>query len=198
MNIHQLSINYLQEQDRILVRINTLESAELRLWFTRRLTLGLTPLLRKIVAQHVATQEAIKSPHISPTATADASTQQLLSEFKKQELLQKSDFVTPFKDQPGRLPLGPEPLLVTEVNVTPMANGQLEMVFSEKLPDLAQSTKPRSFKIALEANLTHGFMHLLDKAVAVSLWHEATHAGAEAGVRSAEMQGDAAKPKYWN
>jgi hypothetical protein len=83
------------------------------------------------------------------------------------------------------------------VNVTPMANGQLEMVFSEKLPELAEGTKPRSFKIALEANLTHGFMHLLDKAVAVSLWQDGAHAGAEDASQRPEQQ-TAAQPKYWN
>lgn len=169
MNIHQLSVNYLQEHDRILVRINTTESAELRLWFTRRLTLGLAPILGKIVAEHVAKQEAIKSPHISPTATADPATQQMLADFKKHEHLQKSDFETPFKAEITQLPLGAEPLLVTEVNMTPQASGQMQLVFSEKLPD---AVKPRSFQIALEPKLTHGFIHLLDKAIEVSMWRE--------------------------
>lgn len=169
MNIHQLSVNYLQEHDRILVRINTTESAELRLWFTRRLTLGLAPILGKIVAEHVAKQEAIKSPHISHTATADPATQQMLADFKKHEHLQKSDFETPFKAEITQLPLGAEPLLVTEVNMTPQASGQMQLVFSEKLPD---AVKPRSFQIALEPKLTHGFIHLLDKAIEVSMWRE--------------------------
>ena len=43
MNIHQLSARYNQEQDRILVRINSTEGTEMRLWFTRRLTLALWP-----------------------------------------------------------------------------------------------------------------------------------------------------------
>ncbi len=196
MNIHQLSINYLQEHDRILVRINTTDAAELRLWFTRRLTLGLYPLLTKIVAQHVATQEAIGSPYISPSATADPSTQQLLAEFKKQEHLQKSDFQTPFKGQPSQLPLGAEPLLVTEVNMTPLPKGQMQLVFSEKLPDV---TKPRSFKVALEANLTHGFMHLLDKAIEVSLWRQDINVDlGEGSLPASDLHDTGEKPKYWN
>lgn len=198
MNIHQLSINYLQEQDRILVRINTVELAELRLWFTRRLTLGFAPLLTRIVARHVFSQEALKSAHISPTASADAPTQHLLAEFKKQELLQQADFQTPFKGQPNQLPLGAEPLLVTEVNVTPLTSGQLQMVFSEKLPDQAPGSKPRSFKIALEANLTHGFVHLLDKAIGVSLWREALEATVGADAHESGLQAMNDKPKYWN
>jgi hypothetical protein len=67
MNIHQLSVNYLQEQDRILARINTTDGAELRLWLTRRLTMGLMPLLNKIVTEQVAKQEALKSPIFRPS-----------------------------------------------------------------------------------------------------------------------------------
>jgi hypothetical protein len=195
MNIHQLSVNYLQEHDRILVRINTTDAAELRLWFTRRLTLGLAPILGKIVAEHVAKQEAIKSPYISPTATADPATQQMLADFKKQEHLQKSDFETPFKAQVAQLPLGTEPLLVTEVNMTPLVSGQMQLVFSEKLPDVA---KPRSFQIALEPKLTHGFIHLLDKAIEVSMWREGVRAVQEDAAPDAVLHGMDEKPKYLN
>jgi hypothetical protein len=197
MNIHQLSVNYLQEQDRILARINTTDGAELRLWLTRRLTLGLMPLLSKIVTDQVATQEALKSPSISPTSAADARTKALLADFKKEESLQKSDFKTPFKDQPEQLPLGAKPLLVTEVNVTPLANGQLQLAFSEKLPD---TPNPRSFQIALEANLVHGFVHLLEKAVAASLWTQDLPLAGPASTDRlpGESGGGSEKPRYLN
>jgi hypothetical protein len=171
VNIHQLSVNYIQEHDRILVRINTTASEELRLWFTRRLTIGLQPMLQKIVAEWVAKQEAVKSPSISPTATADAQTQAMLAEFKREESLQKSDFQTPYKP-PNALPLGAEPLLVTEISVTPLPSGQLQLSFNEKLPlDNGQpNPNPRGFRIALEQKLVHGFVHLLEKAVATSQW----------------------------
>jgi hypothetical protein len=196
MNIHQLSVNYLQEQDRILLRINTTDGAELRLWFTRRLTLGLTPLLTRIVADMVATQEALASPHIL-AAAADAQTKALLAEFKKEESLQKSDFTTPFKAQPAQLPLGGEPLLVTEVNLTPLPGGQLQMAFSEKLPN---APHPRNFQITLEANLIHGFVHLLEKAFAASQWANSPAAapGVTADQLPGEVTGSSEKPKYLN
>jgi hypothetical protein len=197
MNIHQLSVNYLQEQDRILARINTTDGAELRLWFTRRLTLSLTPLLTNIVAEHVAKQEAVKSPYISPAATADAQTKQMLAEFKKAESLQKSDFKTPFNNTPAQLPLGSEPLLVTEVNVTPLPNGQLQLAFSEKLPDVQ---RPRGFQIALEANLIHGFLHLLEKALVASQWGQSLQAVLPeiSDKLPGEPGGGSEKPRYLN
>lgn len=63
-------------------------------------------MLQKIVADWVATAEAVKSPSTSPSAMADAQTKQLLAEFKREESLQKSDFQTPYK-APQALPLGP-------------------------------------------------------------------------------------------
>ena len=201
MNIHQLSVNYLQEQDRILVRINTTAHEELRLWFTRRLSLGLLPLLSKIVADQTAKLEAIKPDRISPIATADAQTKLMLAEFKSQELLQKADFKTPYKDQPVAMPLGSEPLLVTEVNVTPLPTGQLQIKFNEKIPLAdSQTAQQRGFQVSLEQNLVHGFLHLLDKAVGVSQWSAVV--SASASNTPANLSGDELvtmeKPKYLN
>jgi hypothetical protein len=200
VDIHQLSVNYIQEHDRILVRINTTASEELRLWFTRRLTLGLMPMLQKIVAEWVAKQEAVKSSSISPTATADAQTQQLLAEFKREESLQKSDFKTPYKP-PNALPLGPEPLLVTEISVTPLPSGQLQLSFNEKLMhDNSQpSPQPRGFRVALEQKLVHGFVHLLQKAVETSQWAGAVIAAApEPALPGEGNLGGGQRPKYLN
>ncbi len=202
MNIHQLSVNYIQEHDRILVRINTTASEELRLWFTRRLTMGLQPMLQKIVAEWVAKQEAVKSSSISPAATADAQTQAMLAEFKREESLQKSDFQTPYKS-PDALPLGAEPLLVTEISVTPLPSGQLQLSFNEKLPlDNGQpNPNPRGFRIALEQKLVHGFVHLLEKAVTMSQWAGLTAvamAATEPALPGEGNSGGGERPKYLN
>ncbi len=169
-------MNYMQAHDRILVRINTTAGEELRLWFTRRLTFGMQPMVQKIVSQWVAVQESVKSPLTSPMATADAQTQQLLTDFKREQSVRDSDFQTPYKT-PNTLPLGPEPLLVTEISVQPLDNGQLQIAFSENiaLPDGQPNPNPRGFRVALEQKLVHGFIHLLEKAVAASQW---TSAGA--------------------
>ena len=197
MDIHQLSVNYIQEQDRILMRINTTADEELRLWFTRRLSLGLLPMLGKIVAGQTAKLEAAKPERISPNALADEQTKQMLAEFKRQELLQKADFQTPYKEKAITLPLGTEPLLVTEVNVTPLPTGQLQLRFNEKIPGVET---PRGFQVSLEQNLVHGFMHLLHKAVDTSQWRQAM--GIAVPEVEARLPGEdltvLAKPKYLN
>lgn len=202
MNIHQLSVNYIQEQDRILVRINTTAQEELRLWFTRRLTLGLMPMVQKIVAEWVAKQETMKSPLTTSAATADAQTQAMLADFKREESLQKSDFQTPYQ-APNALPLGAEPLLVTEISVTPLPSGQLQMAFNEKLPlDNGQPhPNPRGFRVALEQKLVHGFVHLLQKAVDASQWAGVSFASASAEPAlpgEGNTGGDGERPRYLN
>ncbi|MBS7807083.1 hypothetical protein [Variovorax sp. PCZ-1] len=200
MNIHQLSVNYIQEHDRILVRINTTAGEELRLWFTRRLTLGLMPMVEKIVAEWVAKQEAVNSPAISPTAAADAQTQAMLAEFKREESLQKSDFQTPYK-APNALPLGPEPLLVTELSVTPLPSGQLQLSFNEKLPldNGEPHPNPRGFRVALEQKLVHGFVHLLQKAVETSQWAGVSVTNEpEPALPGEGNMGGGERPKYLN
>ena len=203
MDIHQLSVNYIQEQDRILVRINTTANEELRLWFTRRLSLSLMPMVQRIVAEWVATQETVKSPLTTSAATADEQTKAMLADFKREESLQKSDFQTPYK-APNALPLGAEPLLVTEISVTPLPSGQLQMAFNEKLPlDNGQPhPNPRGFRVALEQKLVHGFVHLLQKAIAASQWSAgsdaATHMAEPALPGEGNAGGGSERPRYLN
>ena len=192
MNIHQLSLSYVQEQDRLLLRVNTTDAQELRLWFTRRLCIGFTPLFKKMVADM-----AIKKIPTSDQAAAgplDPLAQKAIAEFNAEASLQGADFKTPYKAEAAKLPLGSEPLLVTEIRMTPQPNGQLQIHFSEKIPN---HPTPRSFQIALESKLTHGLLKLLDQALATSQWGlvevaETPLPGEEAA--AATM----AKPRYLN
>ncbi len=187
MNVHQLSATYLAEQDRILVRINTTDAEELRLWFTRRLLLGLRPLLDRLMAEQLVLFE---SSVTSGAATDDMK--KMLADFRKAELLQQADFGTPYKEQQAALPLGEAPLLVTEVNVTPQSDRRLAMEFLEKLPGDAAV---RSFRLELEPQLTQGFLHLLDQALQHAHWQTADTVAVPA-----EAADDPAgtKPRYLN
>ena len=129
MNIHQLSVTYLPEQDRILARVNTTAGEELRLWLTRRLMVGLWPLLSKAMTERLLRLEAAGSS----LDAADDQLKQMLTDFRKQEFLQHADFATPYRktETEPDLPLGEEPLLVTDVDATPLPNGRLRLCFNE-------------------------------------------------------------------
>ena len=155
MKIHQLSVNYQAEQDRIFVRINTAASEEVRLWLTRRLMLGLWPLLSKLLTQHLLKLEAAGTS----LQAADEDLKKMLADFRKEEFLQEADFDTPFDDNQAVMPLGSEPVLVTDVDASPLPSGRLRLSFNERLPN---APEPRSFQVDMDPKLMQGLMHLLD------------------------------------
>ena len=192
MKIHQLSVNYLAEQDRILMRVNTRDAEEMRLWLTRRLMLGLWPLLSKLLTKHLLKLEAAGTS----LDTADEDLKQMLAEFRKEEFLRNADFDTPYQENRPDLPQGDKPLLVTDVDAAPLPNGRLRLGFNERKPN---SDKPRSFHIEMEPKLMQGLMHLLEQALGRSQWREPF--GAPVAVEDgASLDDEPAprKPRYLN
>ncbi len=163
MKIHQVCVSYNHEHDRFLVRINTRSDEEVRFWFTRRLTLALLPLLE------IASAEQISRQMSPPNLAAPFSEQrrQMLENFQHEAASYKSDFKTPYREKLTSLPLGDEPMLVTEVKMTPLAGGELELNILEKLAE-----KSRSFQIKLDAQLSRGLVSLLNQALISSNWLE--------------------------
>ncbi|HEY8049501.1 MAG TPA: hypothetical protein VIE63_10035 [Ramlibacter sp.] len=188
MRIHQLSVNYQAEQDRIFVRVNTSASEELRLWFTRRLMMGLWPLLSKLLTEHLLKLEAAGSS----LEAADEGLKKMLADFRKEQFLQEADFETPFDEAQSALPLGNDPVLVTDVDATPLPDGRLRLSFNERLPD---AKEPRSFQMELDPKLMQGMMHLLEQALIKAQWQEPFSQAT--GDENAEEE-DARKPRYLN
>ena len=166
MNVHQLSIAYVPEQDRVLVRVNTRVGKELQFWLTRRLTLGLSPLMDKVVTDHLAGHDGFATSHL---AAMDDISKKAVVRFQCSETLKNADFATPYKASGAGMPLFDHPLLVTEVHVASLNNGQLRLTCTEKL-SLAPAAAPRSFQMALSQELTYACVHLLERAVMQSQW----------------------------
>src|SRR3954470_23576686 len=110
MQIHQLSVSYQAEHDRLLMRVSSTGGDEMRLWLTRRLMLGLWPLISRLETDQLLKLEAAGSV----LDEADEELRRMLADFRKEEFLQRADFDTPYQDQ-QKLPLGSDPLLVTGV-----------------------------------------------------------------------------------
>ena len=197
MNIYQVCVSYSHEHDRLLVRINTRSDEEVRLWFTRRLTLSLLPLLEKASAEQITRQA---SP-LNPAAPLDEQRRRLLENFQQEAASYNGDYQTPYREKLTALPLGPEPLLVTEVKITPLAEGELELNIIEKLDE-----KTRHLHVKLDAQMTRGLVFLMNQALNTSLWLE-TEIGVavkiNAGKSPAEHEPtalalDGDKPRYLN
>src|SRR6478672_3005220 len=153
MKIHQLSVAYLAHQDRILLRVNTAAAQEKRLWLTRRLMLVLWPQLSKLFTGHLLKLEAAGNS----LETADESLRKMLTDFRKEEFLKHADFDTPYQENQAQL-LSEEPLLVTDVDASPLPNGRLLLSFNERQNGLEKP--PRNLQMEMEPKLMQGLMHL--------------------------------------
>lgn len=185
MRVRQLSVRYLPQQDRILIRINTTQDQELQFWLTRRLTLGLMPLFDRIAA---APGTAPASGGASAPA-ADPIAGKAIADFVRDASLRGTDFSTPYQTSPTSKPLFDGPLLITEINLTPLANRQLRLGCSERLDG---ASAQRRFDLTLTEPLTHALTHLLAGAVRQSQWIAQPGADAPGGPPSAAL------PQYLN
>ena len=156
---------------------------------TRRLMVGLWPLLTKLLTEHLLKLESAGAS----LAGATPELKKMLADFRKEEFLQHADFDTPYKEVQQRQPLGEEPLLVTDVDATPLANGPLRLNFNERPPN--GDSKPRSFQMEMQPKLMQGLMHLLDQSLLQAQWRESfvTASAAEPAAEEGE-----AKPRYLN
>lgn len=201
MKIHQLSVTYLGDQDRLLVRVNTTGAEELRLWFTRRLVKGLWPILNQMLADQLVRQEASVTSGAASEAAADDDMKQMLLAHRKGELLEQADFATPYKEEDAVLPLGAVPLLVTEIKMTVGPHAAVQMEFSE-LPQEGQP--PRGFKVELDTRLLQGLVHLIEQALGHADWQLNDAQGAIAmGTETATEAPDTTdepttRPRYLN
>lgn len=158
MNIHQLSVSYEERQDRLLLRLNTQDHQEFRFWLTRRMSLRLLPAIDQSVARLEASQPGVAAP--------DTTSQKMLTELKRDAFLQKADFSTPFEAKAERKPLGEEPLLITDAQLSLQANGGLLITFQEKSAEGAV----KSCQLNLQASLVHGLIHLIQQALGKADW----------------------------
>jgi len=202
MNIHQVSVSYVQEQDRLLIRINGKEGGELRAWLTRRLALALMPILSQTTADQIRKVAATTVAAVAPPDNLDAQRGQLVAAFQAEAALRTGDFETPYESRqgpPGDPVLDAEPLLLTEVKVTLLGTGQLKLQLFEKLPGLDTI---RNFQVMMDPQLSNGLLHLLHQSLNSSQWlHLPTLAPVqtvEASTEPAELAADLPKPKYLN
>lgn len=187
MNIHQLSVRYLPEQDRILLSVNTTDGQELDLWLTRRMCLALWPQLNRMTIDHFAVPANAKSDGFVDLTALDVNTRKVLADFRRQELLQTADFKTPYRANAGPRLLGQTPLLATEITMTPNTDQQVAIDFKEQL-DPAGST--RSVQLALQPQLVFSLVQMLSQALEHTQWLGALDATALPGLHGPATVGN--------
>ena len=176
MRLHQLKLDFIPEQDRLLLRVSTDNRLEVRLWLTRRALRLLWPLLLKMVRS---------SPEVALQSNPQA--RDALVGMQHEKALSRANFAKSFEELPREMPLGAEPILVAHLQASKDGEGNQVLGL---LPQQGQG-----IHLTLDNTLLHSLCKLLQNAVAKSGWDIALELPA---LQSAIGDADAAAPKTIN
>jgi hypothetical protein len=159
MHIRQLAVHYHHEADRLLLRVRSSDDHVFAVWLTRRLCLRLWPHLSSLVQRAGAVQAlAQAAPQALPTPEATA----MLAEATRERVLQQADFSQPFQGEAASSPLGAEPLLAHTVQLTPRAQGHLQLAIID--------AQQRRVQLDLDASLAAAVRELVLQALRQAHW----------------------------
>jgi hypothetical protein len=170
MSIHQVSVAYQADQDRLLLRVRTREEQLFELWLTRRLMVRLWQPLQ-------ATATALAVGSVSSSATVMPEAREMMTQTMRERSNRAADFRSPFEETARERPLGEEPMLVAAIDIKRLPDRQVEVVWR----DSAQ----RQLSMNLSPDLLNNLLTLLEKALQKSEWGVTPAAPAPAASASA-------------
>lgn len=124
-------------------------------WLTRRMMLRLWAPLADIVTK-LQIAQASPQAHVMPEARA------MVAQAARERTLAVADFKTPFVPTVREQPLGDEPLLVFEAQLTRLPGEQLRVVLLDE--------QRKSMALQLNAQLVTGLHQLLQQALRQADW----------------------------
>ena len=133
----------------------------------------LLPALEQSLGRLESTQSRVMAP--------DPASQQILTELKRDAFVKEADFKTPFVEKAAQLPLGDEPMLVTDVQLQMQDSGMV-LTLQDKG---AEAELAQSCQLKLQTSLVHGLIHLIGQAVARAQWLSGPTAPAAAATDTA-------------
>jgi len=151
MRLNQIKIEFVPEQDRLLMRLATDSGAEVLVWLTRRCVKRLWPLLMNM---------AQASPEIAVHPNPEARL--ALVGFQHERVVRSADFSKPYQEIVRERPLGQSPLLISRIQ--PRRDRQGRQVLG-LLPTVGQGVH-----LTLDDNLLHGLIKLIQNAVTRADW----------------------------
>lgn len=179
-----MQVRYDMAADRLLWQVRAASGELFAVWLTRRMLRNLWPLLVQLVTQ-------AGMARVAPGAVVLPEARAMLAQAVRERPLPNTDFATPFNPTPAALPLGPEPLLPTEIDIGPGPDGN-------GLALAAREPGGRRLGLQLTADLATGLQRLLEQALLEADWGIVT-TSAEAGAAGDEPEpGRAAPPRVLN
>lgn len=151
MKLHQIKIEFVAEQDRLLLSLATDDGKEVLVYLTRRCVKRLWPVL--VDMAHSSPDVAVQS---SPEARA------ALAGFRHEQAVRQADFSRPYDEASRARPLGSEPILAGRIQTRRDANGNHVLSL---LP-----LRGTGVHLTLDDGLLHSLCKLFQDAVAGSDW----------------------------
>jgi hypothetical protein len=152
-HIKQLNATYMTAEDRILLRLNTTNKEEFRIWLTRR-------VVRKLASELGGAERrllGLESPDGGPAVPGARAIQ----EFRREASMANVDFGERFEEGLAGLPFGETPVLSTGCEVQLQEGGAaIGLMLANK----------RTLNFVLDVRGLHGTLAILQKAVAHSDW----------------------------
>ena len=154
-SIHQIQVKYHPEADRILLQVRTQQAELYQVWLTRRMALRFWPHF------HPAVNSAA-SAGVSSDAVVSPQAREMLAQVARERPLPSADFKTQFNAEGTQTPLGPEPVLATEISLRPNPQGGVVLLWREG--------QGRSLTLQIAEELSLALMRLLEAALQASQW----------------------------
>lgn len=149
--LHQMTVSYSPQEDRLLLRFGTTGHLEYRLWLTRR-------LVRHVWETLVGAVEKI--PEVS--AQPERRVRQAVMSLRHHEAVQSGDFSQQRDPQAKPHPTNETPFLVTAVEVRRTEKASTVVVFKVE--------KGQDVQLLLDEKLIHALCHLLVSGAEKAEW----------------------------
>ena len=150
-SMSQMQMHYLEEEDRFLLRMNTVTEEEYRFWLTRRFIQIFYPLLSNTL---------YSDPEIK--RQLDPANKDAVLSFQQQNAKNQVEYGATFSSAPKTYPLGENPLLISKASIKSNADNSY---------DLKLSTKDnKGLYFTLDQNLLHILTTLILDALPKADW----------------------------
>ncbi|UCD69961.1 MAG: hypothetical protein JSW48_07960 [Betaproteobacteria bacterium] len=151
MNLERITVEFMAEDDRLLVHVCFSGSAEIMFWMTRRLVKLFWPVLLQMVQSR---------PEIQSQASPEA--RKALLGLEHEKALKQVQFSKAAKEPDREHPLGDTPFLVTRIRARRNEKGQTILSMLPK--------QGKGLDLSLGENLLHGLMKLIQDAANKAEW----------------------------
>lgn len=152
MSIHQVSMQFQPEEDRIVLRLNTVRNEAFRFYLTRRYIRVLWPVLTRLLASDFNRREPDKG-HVARDVL----------DFERREAMSRANFGQAYEETEMRFPLGDEIRLLIGARVKEGPQG------GNVLCLITQGGKALEFGV--NSRFLHTFGELLKSTVQKAEWN---------------------------